>query len=80
MSFLAETFGISLNRKSERYLGYLRMSQVNSLINGYTKLKQKEADAVKSGSGGQGRQEVNTIAGLKHVPGVVVKNKLKKLN
>jgi len=78
VSFLASEFGISLNRRSDKYLGYLKMSQVNSLINGYTRMKEKEADAVKRQSGqGSNRFEANTISDLKHVPGVVVKNKKK---
>ena len=77
MSFLASEFGLSVNRDSDRFIGWLRMSQINALMEGYSKLKQKEADAVKSSSGGASRFEANTIGELMHIPGVVVKNRKK---
>lgn len=79
VAFLAENFGISLNKKSDKYLGYLRMSQVNCLINGYTKLKNKENEATKKASGdNSGRMSASSMGELKHIPGVVVKNRKKK--
>ena len=52
------------------------MSQVNSLIEGFTKLKEKEAEAVRRSSGqGGNRHEANSINDLKKIPGVVVKKK-----
>ena len=51
------------------------MSQVNSLIQGYTRLKEKEADAVKRQSNSTNRYEANTMQDLKKIPGVVMKKK-----
>lgn len=76
MSFLASEFGISLNRQSDHYLGRLKMSQVDALVDGYSRLKAREADAIKQSSNSS-RVQVGSVSDLKHMPGVIVKKKAK---
>ena len=77
MSFLASEFGYSLNRKSEWFVGWLRMSQVQALLTGFTRMKQKEVDAVNKSSSGGHRVEA-TADTMHMVPGVVIKKREKK--
>lgn len=72
VAYLASEFGYNLNRRSDWFLGHLKMSQVNHLIHGMNSMKRKE-----SGSSDPKRHQVSSISEMKNIPGFKVKPRKK---